>query len=629
MNDAHWMKLPAPALSRRVEPRSFYVPMPDGVQIAIDVYLPPQAPGRVFPTILRQTRYMRSLEARWGRSSLLPEFDLYARTRRVFLGAGYAWVDADVRGTGVSSGRWAYPWSEDEVTDGARLCDWIVGQPWSAGIVGSLGISYDGTCADMLVTTQHSAIRAVAPMFSLYDVFTDVAFPGGIHLSGFTERWAAYNAALDSDEFDRGMSIALSLMGVAARASPRPRPLERILGVLAREGESAGRKNAGRILARLVRGVRAVDRSAPRATFDRSTNMDVHAIGKSVVHRDDVVAKDALPEGGTIDLLSPHARRAHAQASGVPIYSYSGWRDGAYQHAAIKRFLTVKTPGSRLTLGPWVHTGKLEVPAFDVARTTAFDHDAELLAFFDQHLMGRPRQGDGHPVHYFTMVEGRWKSASTWPPPEATKQVLHLSADRTLDRTAPASAGRLVLVEDGTTGTRVRSRWRSLLSLVPGDYPDRAARDARLLCCESAPLVEDTEVTGHPLLTLNVSCSEPDAHLFVYLEDVAPDGRVSYVTEGQLRLLHRRVGDSPPSCQTPATARSFLGKDASTLTPGEVAPVELDLLPISWRFERGHRIRLALAGADKDHFDVMAPRTIEIHSGPERSSRLELPVVPP
>jgi putative CocE/NonD family hydrolase len=182
-------------------------------------------------------------------------------------------------------------------------------------------------------------------------------------------------------------------------------------------------------------------------------------------------------------------------------------------------------------------------------------------------------------------------------------------------------------VEDGSSGTGVRSRWRSLLSLVPGDYPDRAVRDSTLLCCETAPLTEDRELTGHPLLVLFVSCSEPDAHLFAYLEDVAPDGKVAYVTEGQLRLLHRRLSTPPFPYVTPAPQRSFNKSDASPIPSGEVVKAELDLLPISWRFDRGHRIRLALAGADKDHFDVMAPRTLEIHSSSDHRSRIELPFV--
>jgi uncharacterized protein len=632
-SDSHWLRLPEPRLAPPPAPRSSYLVMRDGVRLAIDLYLPERTSSRV-PTILRQTRYMRSREPRRFASGVASQFDLYARTRRVFLEAGYAWVDVDVRGTGASSGAWICPWSPDEVADGAEVVDFIVREPWSNGRVGSLGISYDGTCADMLATKMHPAVRAVAPMFALYDVFTDVAFPGGIHLSGFTERWATYNAALDRGEFHEGMCVALALMGVAALASPRPRADERLYAWLARGGELAGRRRAARLLSRLVAGVRAPGGGvAPRV--DRTANMNVHVIGSRVVFRDDRGMLSALPEAD-IDVMSPHAFRAQATSGGAAVYSYSGWRDGAYQHAAIKRYLSVRAPGSRLTLGPWVHTGKLQVPAFDVARPSHFDHDAELLGFFDEHVQDRPSRGDGQPVHYYTMVEGRWKAASTWPPPGTRVEPLYLAKGRVLARETPQESAVHTLVEEGTSGTGVRSRWRSLLSLVPGDYPDRRERDARLLHCETAPLASDTEVTGHPVVRLFLSSSHDDAHVFAYLEDVAPDGRVAYVTEGQLRLLHRRLaarstvttpvssGDTP---DPPAPARSFTRADASPLPPGEVAEVVFDLLPISWLFLRGHRVRLALAGADRDHFDVMAPRTLEVHASPERASRLELPVV--
>src|SRR5262249_45132239 len=159
------------------------------------------------------TRYLRSLSVRVA--ALQRAFDLYARTRRAFLAAGYTWIDVDVRGTGASTGSWPCPWSRDEVDDGAEVVNWIVHQPWSNGRVGSLGISYDGTAAEMLGTARHPAVRAIAPMFSLYDVYTDVAFPGGIHLSWFTERWSRFNAALDRNAFHDAMAGTLYLIGRA------------------------------------------------------------------------------------------------------------------------------------------------------------------------------------------------------------------------------------------------------------------------------------------------------------------------------------------------------------------------------------------------------------------------------
>ena len=72
----------------------------------------------------------------------------------------------------------------------------------------------------MLLANRHPAVRAVAPMFSLYDVYADIAFPGGVHLAWFTEQWSRYNAALDRNAFDEAMAIPIRLMARAALASP-------------------------------------------------------------------------------------------------------------------------------------------------------------------------------------------------------------------------------------------------------------------------------------------------------------------------------------------------------------------------------------------------------------------------
>ncbi len=47
-----------------------------------------------------------------------------------------------------------------------------------------------------------------------------------------------------------------------------------------------------------------------------------------------------IERSGSINLISPHNYWRDVQASGRPS-TYSGWFDGRYAHAAIKRFLTV------------------------------------------------------------------------------------------------------------------------------------------------------------------------------------------------------------------------------------------------------------------------------------------------
>ncbi|WP_114137935.1 CocE/NonD family hydrolase, partial [Klebsiella pneumoniae] len=174
---------------------SCYVTMRDGVRIAIDLYLPAGLTSAArLPAILHQTRYYRSLQLRWPLRMLLGGKPLQhiaadKRCRRRFVASGYAWVDVDVRGSGASFGARVCEWSSDEIRDGAEIVDWIVRQPWCNGTVAALGNSYDGTSAELLLVNQHPAVRVIAPRFSLFDVYTDIAFPGGIHAAWFTDTW--------------------------------------------------------------------------------------------------------------------------------------------------------------------------------------------------------------------------------------------------------------------------------------------------------------------------------------------------------------------------------------------------------------------------------------------------------
>lgn len=181
---------------------------------------------------------------------------------------------------------------------------------------------------------------------------------------------------------------------------------------------------------------------------------------------------------------------------------------------------------------------------------------------------------------------------------------------------------------EATTGTT--NRWQTQQNGDDVVYADRAAADERLLTYTSEPLEEDLEVTGTPVARFHVRSTTEDGAFFVYLEDVDPEGRVLYITEGELRALHRKVSSETPPYVFFGPYHSFLAKDASPMKPGEVALIEIGMNPTSTLFRRGHRIRLAIGGADKHTFiripDGETPRwTIERNRS--RPSELDLPVI--
>lgn len=612
---------------------SRHIPMRDGVRIAIDVHLPADRGHAALPAILRQTRYFRGVTLREPFRRLPIEWllDHAADTRNRFVANGYAWVDVCVRGSGASFGSRPCPWSPEEVADGNEIVDWVVAQPWCNGRVGATGVSYDGTSAEFLLLNNHPAVRAIVPRFSLYDVFTDVAFPGGIHLAWFTEAWGSFNRALDANALDAAFAMMLRLQVRALRSMPQQAVVQRLLNVA---DSDASQWLTERALRLVSTGVRPVDDDPTGdlladAIEAHRANFDVHQGALAVDCRDDKGISSAYPDA-TIDMFSPHAHAPALRSSGAAIYSYSGWLDAAYQHGAIKRFRAIDNPGCRLILGPWDHGGVHNVSPYSSSAKTAFDHDAAMLRFFDHHLR------DGHDVdipevRYFTIGEEAWKTSPTWPPPTAVDQQWFLSTNGRLQPNAAKGSGVDEYRVDQNLGSGRRSRWDSLLGLLPPvGYGHRAALGRRMLVYRSLPLTAPLEVTGHPMVRLFLTSDTRDAHVFVYLEDEQPDGHVEYVTEGQLRAMHRKLTDDEPPYPPTGCHRSFTRAHLEPLEPGETALLTFDLLPTSWRFARGHRIRLAIAGADRDHFEPLAETpTLALRHGAAHPSAVTFPVIEP
>jgi len=105
---------------------------------------------------------------------------------------------------------------------------------------------------------------------------------------------------------------------------------------------------------------------------------------------------------------------------------------------------------------------------------------------------------------------------------------------------------------------------------------------------------------------------------------------VTYFDEGVLRMIDRKEVDAKSLPYEPlGPAHSFLRADAEPMAPGRAATIRLALLPTSILLRKGHRIRVALAGADANLFQRIpadGPSTWTIYREVERASFVELPV---
>lgn len=182
-------------------PASRYLPMDDGCRLALDVYLPGGAAGP-FPTILILTPYYRRFALSEDAPAGTEQTPNIARWRDLFVARGYAVVAVDVRGTGASFGTRNSFRSPRERADYRIIADWIVAQPWSDGSIGATGISYVGAACDFLASTGHPAVRAIAPLFAVWDTYADHYYPGGLLLNRLAENYDALMLALDHDRRD-------------------------------------------------------------------------------------------------------------------------------------------------------------------------------------------------------------------------------------------------------------------------------------------------------------------------------------------------------------------------------------------------------------------------------------------
>lgn len=588
-------------------PDSQYVLVGDATELAVDVWLPHEMPGDgTVPTVVRLGRYWRDYQMPPLLSPLLGKYPRQVSWLNV---AGYAVVMVDVRGTGASFGVSTAPWSEEERGDYPLLIDWVVGQPWSDGKVGAYGTSYEGVTADWLGAARHPAVKAVLPTYSYCDVYLDVSHPGGILNDRFVKAWADLTALMDRND--------TGFLGIVIAADPS--------GYVA---QFAG------LAYLLLQGVRPVADSVARlneAVGQHADNTYVYDAIRGIEFRDDSFGALA------VDDVSP-LLGADGTERAAAIRRVVGWQDAGTVRGALRSFNALDVAFHVVVITPQSHSATYHVDPYDFADPVRLDMQQVIdevwkaVPFFDRFLKhdagGQPRP----EVIYYTYVEDAWKQTAVWPPEGFETQRWYFAEGGRLSRAAPmAPAGQDLYKVDFDATTGRENRWFTGLGGVPIRYTDRAEQDELLLVYETAPLEQTVELTGHPVVSLQVRSTHTDGAFYVYLEDVGPEGEVVYLTEGQLRALHRKVSNESPPAAVFGPYHTFKRADAQPLLPGEVAEITFDLLPISTIIRCGHRIRVALGGHDRDTFARYPARGTPIlafERNAEQACWIDLPIRP-
>lgn len=606
-SDAPWWadKWSPPHRYDGVSRTAAYVTAKDGTKIATYRYLPSNLKsGDRIPAIIIITPYVSEIELTWLGKLVAPKSEQLKLVEK-FARFGYATIFMDGRGSGASFGSKLASFMPAFLSDACDVVDWIVAQPWSNGKVGATGVSAVGLAAYWLAIGNHPAVKAIAPRFTSFDIFYDT-HPGGLLISRFIQDIDGKVKLVDSNRLWEVPDTKLM----------------RVITWL------------------FAKSICPVDADRDRsllnaAIFEHASNESLSIGIANAIFRDDQVADSNGAK--MLDSQSPFAHLREIASSEVAVYLFAGWLDGAFSRAMLNSFQNLANPSKKIVIGPWNHGGAQNSgPSVRGKGTSKFDQASELARFFEFHLNGVDSGiAQEPPVHYFTMGAEMWKSASQWPPADASAVRLYFQERHGLSDTVPNSEGHDAYTVDFLASTGVRSRFGKHLT---GDrlrvsYPDRRRWDERLLTYDSPVLSRDLEITGHPKLTLYVSSDCDDGAFLVYLEDVGPDGEVSNITDGVLSGRFRKISLEQPPYACPAPYRSLKRSDAMPIVPGEVMRLIIEVLPVAYLIAKGHRVRVALSGADRDNFPLLPPSTPPnwnvYWGGDKRASYIELPVIMP
>lgn len=570
--------------------RSYYLALHDGVRLALSLYFPDGAPPKKrTPAILIQTRYGRAKESLRGGSPRDIDF---------FLTHGFVVAIVDTRGSTSSFGARDVELGPNERADMDEIIGHLAAQPWSDGRVIAYGISYMADTADLAASRPAPALAAAIPRELDFDAYAHGFMPGGLLNKFLLYTWGRY-----TNEIDAGRSPGGEARDCRARIEDCPA---------------------------LFPLLQPVDEDTNYGLLHEALQDRRHWTPEDYV---EAAFRDQPGRNGYSMLdFSPASALAGIRRESKPTLIWASWLDSVTAESALAQYRSVPAAPMELWITANNHGHDVGAdPFFPEHRMPVPDRSAQFASVLD--FIQRALRGEriARNIHYYVLGANEFRDTRVWPPARVRPIRYHLAPGHALSVKAPPRAATVRYDVDFSAGTGSNTRWSTQFGPPPA-YEDRRAADARLIVFDSAALHSDMELVGTPVVDLYVAARSRDPALFVYLEDVAPDGRVTYITEGEFRVIHRAPADPArlPYDQGPAP-HSFRRADMLPVTPGETMHVRFALNPVAAFIRHGHSLRLAIGGADADVFRRYSDggeETFTFSLGGARASSVEIPLRP-
>lgn len=452
-----------------------HIPVADDVSLAATLFLPEH--GRPVPALLEALPYRKDDSS--DRAS-------YARLRDEF---DFAVCRVDVRGTGSSQGIATDEYPLTELDDLSAVIAWLAAQQWCNGSVGMFGWSYSGFNSLQLAAVRPPALKAIVPIYSSDDTYTD-----DVHYMGGSLR------LLDLVDYPSYM-IAMNYLP----------PVPGLAGADWRE-----------------------------QWRERIENHEPWVLRWLTEQR-----RQPYWQHGSL--------RPDYDRIACPTMIVAGWADGYRNNTfrTVEALAKAGTP-YRLLIGPWSHMGaetSLPGPWIDFtpelakwfdrwlrdvdaqSRTSVVDHAPAVTLFHRHATPPEPDQAE---------IAGEWIDEPGLP------------LDRTRPRRLALGDGVVEHAVRSSVGTAAwNSCAASLPWGQPTDqrFDDAASLTWDWPVTELAS--DELALLGHPVLRVRVAADQPVAAVSAKLCDVYPDGTSVLITRGFLNLTHRMGHDVDPEPLTP------------------------------------------------------------------------------
>ena len=613
---SNWMRRYDRPATYDVVAEHVMMPTRDGVRLATTLYFPARngvkAEGR-FPVLLhRSMGDSRDVLARNGEG-------------RYFAARGYVVARQTMRGRPPSEGAAFFLYGKQHY-DGADAVEWLAGQPWSTGKVGTFGVSHAGVAQYSLATENPKGLAAMVPAFAQSNYALWSMRTGGA-LELRYPNWAT-GAMTAGNEAANDPNVA--------RAAQQERD------------NFAEYLSHPPFLFNLERG---------RSPLRHTPSYEDWLI--SIIEHSEYPAKDGFWDDPGFNLTLYYEKMAD-----VPTMHHSGWYD-TYPRAKSDNQVAlakIKRSPQWLLLGPWTHTSAFPSFSGDVEFGTEAggDYNQVRLAWFDQWLYGvNTGIQDDPPVKIFVMgggderrVQGRkyhggfWRESAVWPLRETQYVNYYFHADGSLRPQRPAGQQSSTTFTFDPTNP-VPSIGGNISAFGPylaaGAF-DQVCRDDLVGCkdhlplasrpdvlvFQTPPLEEDVEVTGYLKIVLYGASTGIDTDFTAKLVDVHPpnadypQGYAMNLADGIIRARFRN-GREREEMMVPGTAYEFV----------------IEPYPTANLFKKGHRIRVDISSSNFPRFDVN-PNTGEpilrhrrfkivdntVYHDAQQASHIVLPIIP-